>query len=683
MGFETSSELFINIKNPPVYDRTKSYFDQSLDVLQFYEEEWKKITQGVTIGGYSIHPWLYFHMNLFKTPIPQPNRTKKIMCPPLDDNTLYIAESYQEAEISNMGLLLFGTRGFTKSTFLASVSHWTSLIKDSGTMMIVGGNDGDLASIASFIEKSMMNINPAFQLPTITKDWKSSVVFGYKEDRSNNIEHSRIIIRNVEDGAEKKSEKTAGANPSGYISDEIGKHSFLSSFESAIPSFSTPYGYNLVPILTGTSGNNNLSKDAKKMLENPLAYKMLPMNWDRLDRSVPEEWQTWKQGRKLPFGTFVPGQMSYRAEVLKIESNLADHLKVKNKDLKQIPINVTDWEKATCYLQDQNAQKKGEESKNKDKMYYPMDTPDCFLTETANPFPTSVIERRIRELENLGKIGKSIEIFREGSKFRYEFSNKERAGLHYEGKVCDAPIVLYGEFPEKTPSDYLHAGGLDDYKLDAAKTTQSWGSGYVLLRRNMMLNQPCEKIIMSYTGRTNVHEDFYGNLEKMYEVCNSLTLIEGVDVNFLPYLRARKKDAKILAKAITFADKSGKGKLSAQYGLYPSTGNNEYRFSLMVGFTWEEFTVGVEEDGTPIVKYGVDFIDDIDLLREWLEYTKGGNFDRMDAFSHALVQAKEMDKANLRPKENIDYEDYKAPVDYQKMVSKPYTFDKRIRGKYR
>lgn len=120
-----STEMFINIKNPPIYDANKHYFEQKPEVIQFYEEELKKITKGVTIAGVFIHPWLYWHINFFKTDIPMdilegdkrynPNKTRLITTPYLRDNELFIADCYKEASENNVGLFFFGTRRYGKA----------------------------------------------------------------------------------------------------------------------------------------------------------------------------------------------------------------------------------------------------------------------------------------------------------------------------------------------------------------------------------------------------------------------------------------------------------------------------------------------------------------------------------------------------------------------------------------
>ena len=153
-----SPEFFINMKNTPIYNPRKSYFDQSSDVIQFFEEEMKKITYGVNIGGYFVHPWMYYHINFFKTPIPQETGEELMTNPPLDDNFLYVVESYMEAEEKGKGLCLFGSRGFAKSTHLTSITSWLNTTKVNGQTSIVGGSDGDLKAI-SFDDYLCFQIN--------------------------------------------------------------------------------------------------------------------------------------------------------------------------------------------------------------------------------------------------------------------------------------------------------------------------------------------------------------------------------------------------------------------------------------------------------------------------------------------------------------------------------------------
>ena len=801
-----STEMFINMQDTPVWDPGKHYFDQKTSTIQFYEEEFEKIKNGVNIGGYHMHPWLYFHLNFFKTPIPTAvsggGTVDLLKNPPLDDNSLYISANLEDAEKLNKVLFLFGCRGFSKSSFLASYTQQTILTKPDGNFSIIGGDEGDLKSISSLMVKSFNSINPAFFIPTIQKDWESYVSFGFKDKSTagKTYVHSEIRITNAVKGSGGASEKGAGLSPIGYIMDEAlhedtlvytpsgkvaikdiqigdeiyagngkvtrvyskinphapvtfkfifdnnteitsspnhrwpisfapgfsdfnfkmvtasiaelwiknpdspiyvptydfqtkennttriskivvedsqnvycigvehesetfiieggivtkncGKYAFKDIFESAIPSFKTQYGYKLVPILSGTSGNVELSKDAREVLENPDVFDILPMNFERLNNMVPPEFITWDKDFKKKFGTFVPGQMSYRLLTPRIDRSLSDFVGISSPELKRLKVKSTDWAKAKEEIDSLGGTSAKEKTKDRNKMYYPLELDHCFLTKGANPFPTTIINKRIRELEESGKAGRAVEIIKDGAEYHQKFSEKRKADVRHKGGSIDAPIMLYSELPEKTPERYKFVSGLDDYKLNESDT-DSLGAFYVIKRRNLEINSPCETVVASYVSRPDRHRDFHKTLETMIEVWAAECLMEAVDVSFEEYLELKGKAAKWLAPAITFAkskDSRNNTKLQKKYGLFPTAGNNEHRMNVLVDWCWEEHTIGIDDEGVPITKYSVEFLDDIELLIELRDWQKGKNSDRKEAFSHALLHAHQLDADGIRPK---------------------------------
>lgn len=1145
--FLSSNELFINIKDAPKWNPKKNYFDQSIDVLDFYLEERRKLTEGVTIGGYFIHPWLYWHINFFKTPIPTKDKQEKIMNPPLDDNILYMIENYQEAEQTNKGLCMFGTRGFSKalrddekllyednswrnigdaktgdkifgadgkltnilgvypqgevdlykvtlldgrevvccdehlwqvydfqarrvrtlplkellnsykyirnytgnkykngiprkaevynyyipqsecmefsekhldlepyylglwigdgtsastaittvdeeihsyikkiadthnltittqqeithhissgegvglprgrnpilnklkeynlinnkhipkvylesskeqrfellrglldsdgtiskagqisftqsnenlilqvrelvlslglsckldkivtnyvlkngelaeswvliiytgedifkltrkrdrivgdrknnkfnrthtsivniekvksgkatcirvdnedklfvttnyvvthnSTMISSLTTWLNTSKPNGTTSIIGGDKGDLAAISKLLGVGFNNVNPALFIPQLITDWEKEVEFGLREKDGFRLPHSHVSITNAEKGTGKSSEKGAGLSPVGFIMDEAlhedsliptpnglvamkylnvgdfvlnedgepteieskinpgvvdtyefifsdgskvvssenhrwkvrvngegwdvwttaeligkwmcntpphfpklnsedvflesfigvgksqvycigvkdrrhtfltehgivthncGKYDFKAILTGALPSFTTQYGAKLVHILSGTSGNTELTKDAKEVLSDPAAFNLIMMNWDRLDKSVPEEAITWGRSKKEKFSVFVPAQMSYRLEVPKIKTNLADHLKINNESLKLVDINVTNWVEASKHIQDKNASFKKEADREKNRMYYPLEIADVFITSASNPFPTAVIDKHIRELEDAGTIGKDVNLYKSGSETKSEFSNKKRAAVSHGGGEADAPVILFGELPSTPPPKYTFVSGLDDYKLDLSDT-DSVGAFFVLKRRNLSPDTPCETIAASYSGRPFRHAEFHNTCETMLDAWSAVCCMEAVDVSFKQHLDAKRKSEQCLAPGISFSQTSqnnGGYSGNTKFGIYPTGGNKTYMFNLLVDAMKEEYVIGIDDLGNEIVKYGVEYIDDIDLLKEMLSYKKGGNYDRITAFMHALTYARELDKNSVRPKE--------------------------------
>jgi hypothetical protein len=650
--FLTSNELFINIKNPPKWNPKKNFFDQQIDVIDFYLDERRKITEGITVGGYYIHPWLYWHLNFFKTPIPTKDGKEMIMNPPLDDNMLFVIENYKEAEEKGLGLMLFGSRGFTKSSFLASLITWLNSTKANGTTSIMGGNDGDLKSISNLLKVGFNNVNPAMFIPQLIQEWDNKVELGIKEKDGFRLPHSHISITNAAAGTDNSSEKGAGLSPVGFILDEAGKWSFKKVLKSALPSFKTQYGMKLVPILCGTSGNQDLSKDAKDVLLNPEAYDILPMNWDTLDRRVDPEYITWERSKKDKFGTFVPGQMSYRLPVPKKKTNLSEYLGVDDEDLKNIKVNETDWEKASTFIKTKNDSFKKEEDRESNRMYFPLEIADVFITASSNPFPTAIIDKHIRKLEDEGITGKSVNIYKHNGEYKQEFSAKKLAEVSHGGGEADAPILLFGELPETAPPKYTNVSGLDDYKLDQSDT-DSLGAFYVLRRRNLEMNSPCETILASYVSRPFRHSDFHKTGETLIEAFQAVCMMEAVDVSFKQHLDTKYKSEQLLAPSISFSNSSqnGTAKLNSKFGIYPTGGNKTYMFNILIDYCTAEHVIGIDDDGNEIIKYGVEYILDIALLKEMLSYKKGGNFDRITAFMHALAYARELDKNNVRPQE--------------------------------
>lgn len=690
MGFESSKEMFINMnsKDIPYWDYKKSYYDQSKDAIQFYEEEIHKMTYGVNIGGYFVHPWMYFHLNFFKTPIPQLDNhgrlVEVISTPDLNDNMFYVVESFKEAQEKNKILFLFGTRGASKSTFIASLEHHTMCTMPNGNFSIMGGSEGDLKSLSSLIRKSHDNIIAPFQIPTLKADWESYVEFGVKDKKGDKLVHSELFIKNVYGGSGKSlnTEKGAGLSPVGFVVDEAGKFDFLSMLQSAIPSFKTAYGWKLTPVIAGTGGNTKLSSDAKKVLLNPDDYDVLPVNYDLLSRIIPEEHITWTKNKK--FGTFFPAQMTYREKIPRYDSNLGDFLGKKDPALKKIRMSRVDWAGANKVFEEIIDNATDIDVKDRNRMYYPRDIDDCFLTTGRNPFPVSGINARILELEHERKYGSPVTFHRENGKTRFSFSDKDKAKEDYTGGVVDAPFFIYNVVPEEKPDPYTYVSGLDDYKTDDATESVSHGAFYILKRRGLAPNEPCETIALSYVARPERHIDFHKNIEEAGDIWNAKLLMESIDTSYKGYLDLKHKTAEVLYPELSFSATalSGRRQSTLKYGMYPHKANNDYRMGLAIDMTKERHVLGVDENGEEVVKYGYDFIDDIDLLKEMRDYKKGKNCDRIDAFSYALVMARDLDNKGIRPNYNSNKNNLYETISQNKVKKSlkvnPYGYNNRI-----
>jgi hypothetical protein len=527
------------------------------------------------------------------------------------------------------------------------------LTTSDGVISINGGSAQDLRAISMLLKTAYTKVHPALYLPTLISDWNSMIELGWMEKDKSKIIKSTVTITNIDGGKDSASEKGAGGQPVCFILDEAAKSKFKKMYESALPAFITPSsktGMRLVPILAATAGNEVLSKDAADIATNPAAFRILPMNWEKLERGVDPEYITWKQNHSTKFCTFAPGQMSYRISVPKIETNLGDYLKIEDKNLKSIKFKQTDWPKATAFVKELHVSKNKQEDQIRDKMYFPLSIDDIFSTKGINPFPVAVIKKHIQKLEDDGNIGKNIAIHREGSEVNYTFSDKKRAAVSHPGGNVDAPVILFGELPKTPPPLWENVAGLDDYKTDTSET-DSLGAFYVLKRRFLDANSPMEKIVCCLVTKPDRHVEFHKGMEVVQEATNSICLMENIDVTYLEYLRGRNKAEQLLYPELSYAQSFDANKRSnvQKFGMSPHKWNNTYRMNLMIDAMNEQFEVGIDDDGHSIIKYGVEFVDDVDLLKEMLEYYFGGNFDRITAYSYALVLSRELDKQEIRP----------------------------------
>lgn len=682
-----STELFRNIKNPPPYDLTKHYYEQSKDTLDFYEEELKKIKQGVTIAGVFIHPLLYWHINYFKTDMPMnmfkgtpfydPNESILIGHPFLRDNELFFVDSYQRAQEQNLSLFMFGSRRIGKTTLEASLLSWRSTIVRNGEGYVVGGSERDLKKLSKTIMIAMNNIHPAFRLQNNRQDWDSHVQLGLKKKDNTVIDYNNLYISNVNSGSKADSLKTAGGSPSVFAVDEIGKFDCKLMYQQALPSFDTPEGRRCPVVLTGTGGEEEMSRDAQDMLLNPASYAILPMDWVLLENYVGEErLVTWK---RRSFGIFVPGQMSYKSGLKKKVTTLADYKKVESESLKKLELHLTDWANAKEVMEkDRENKKNDKDALAQEKMSYPFDPMESFVNRIENPFCAKEGQEHLEHLREEGLTGKKVEITRlDGTKrLKTFFSDKELAPFPFKGGNIDAPIVIFEEPPENPKFDFTYVAGLDPYKHDKANT-DSIGVLYIFKRAVNIKDPFADRVVAVYAARPDRIDTFNETCEMLLEGYGAQCLMENADISFQIYLRRKGKDGILLANGeeLVQSQINPRAVQNNKVGMNTSIVNQRYIFNLTQGYANEWITVGHTEEGDAIEKRGIVRIPDEGLLQEMIGYYPGMNADRLVAFGHALALARYWDSLNLVPRREVpmDKDMFKEQKLLRQQFASPYS----------
>lgn len=593
----------------------------------------------------------------------------------MDGDDMYISKTHNRLRISDIDYY-----GKYKATcievdnkshqFLATnfvVSHNTtimsSLLQMNATMTIglshsvVGFSDSDLSNIGEYCEYGLDHVHPFFRINRTKTDWSSGVTLGKRMSNGVRDVHAIISIANINMGRKTSTQKTAGLTPATAIFDEVGKGPIKKPYTAAMPSYDTPYGWRLSPILAGTGGEVELSKDAQEMFSDPDTYNLLVMDWDILNRRAMKG-KTWKERK---WAMFVPGQMANSG--VKRTIGLGDYLgKPDDKKLNKIKIDATDFEASTNKL---NEERKKLSTKDRvaytsHTMFYPFTIDDCFLSSSQNLFPVEYAIKHKNDLLESGQYsGMLCDVFLEsGNKLGTTKSNKQLAGFPFSGGVIDAPVQIF-EMPQSNRfDDFIYVSGSDPYK-QAKSDTPSLGAFYVFKRRVGIRDPYAYRIVASYVSRPSSIDQFCRTCEVLQKGYGAICLMENADQMYEQYLNRKSgmPASFFLFAGEAIANKYVKAgsRQNSKLGLYPTPGNQNLLFSCVVDYCWQDFVIGYDDQtGLDITVKGIELIDDIALLDEIIQYKPGLNVDRIIAFGHALVLARYFDDNNYMPKSKID-----------------------------
>lgn len=516
------------------------------------------------------------------------------------------------------------------SVILASLAHWRTISKFNSFGTIIGGNSSDLNALTSKIKTSMTYIDKPMQLDIIKQEWDNGeTTFGIKQDASNPIIFSTLIVQNLEQGTTKKTQKTAGMAPSVSIYDEIGKYDFLKPYLAALPSFKTPYGFKCVTCLAGTGGEASLSKDAMKVLSNPEVYDILPMNWDLLETNIDPEQITWKRKN---FATFFPGQMAYEEGFIKERIPFKDFIKNTSEELNDIDIDVTNWKKNTEFLEKKvkDAQLSADSNLlvQQRRVQYPTEVDHCFLSSEKNPFCYQDALRHKELLESSGEWDARRELYRdEKGKVQSKLSTKPLIEYPFTGGGnMDAPFLIFEDIPEEKPHLYTYVCGLDDYK-QTESNTDSVGCMYVY-KYDLFGDKFAKRLVASYSARPEKHKDFHRNCLLLMEAYNAVCFMENEDTAFIEFLEEMHLEDKYLMRAIDFTSSLNiTNNAPRKFGWSPKQSKQKL-LNMFVNYCNQDI-LSINEDGEEIMVKGVTRIKDIHLLSEIINYKPDANCDRL------------------------------------------------------
>lgn len=639
-------------KKVPEWNEKKHYWEQDKkDVIPFWQNEWVKITQGFETDGYKMHPWLYFHINFFKTPIPQADGTEPIVNPDFRDNEWLFVEEIKRAETAgDRGVMLYGSRRLGKSTLMASYCYWKALTKSNSSATISSGSEGDLIDLTHKIKTAMKYIPKAFYLYIQSQEWLGgSVELGLKTTASNLVEYSRFLVKNLAGGTTKSTQKTAGGAPSVFLIEEIGKFDWKKAYLAAKPSFETKEKWKCVPIAVGTGGEASLSGDAMSALANPASLNFLEMDWDVFESKIPMEAISWKRRK---FATFVPAQMSYKTGLKSIKVPFGKFLGIESEELDKIIIHQADWKhNLNVILENRKLVQDDNLLLQQETVQYPIDPEEVFLSSEISPF-SNVYEEARKHREYLLETGlwdARYDLNRNSTgQIEVTPSKKPLVEFPFRGENQDAPFLLF-EMPEKNPPKYLFIGSGDFYKQEKTTSTDSVCT-IGIYKYPVFGDDSGRKLVASYAGRPKSYKELNDKVLMLLELYNATFFPENEDVGILQtYLESLRVEDHYLAKHIDFNSSLKYTDNDARkYGWTPRQSKN--KLIGMYANYLDENIKDKNEKGEEIMIKRVQTIKDIWLLSELMSYTESGNYDRVCGHIGAVGYIHFLEKNYIYPK---------------------------------
>lgn len=655
----TSNELLINMKEKdiPPYNPKKHFFDQEVSTIQFWEEEFNKIKNGVNIGGYHISNWLYWHINIFKLAYGK-GKDKSIKVAEFRDNEYFFDYMYNKAASDEYGrhaVFSYGSRRFAKSVGMTSrLLHGLWTINNAQGTVQGFSKIPDLLAIINYSSDAILNMFPALRVNANSIDIDQGISLGIKGKKAQDIyKFGELTVVNLEGGTTKRgSQKAAAFTPDIFLLDEAGKGKCIPIWKAAMPSFAGGYNgkWRLVPLISGTAGEGELSVDAELMLKNPEMYSILPMDWDFLEEFIDPEFVTWKRNN---FGFFVPAQMSLEAPD-KIKKTFGDFLKSGNiildddthLELNNIDIHVTDWEKSMSFFKEKR------EKLSKDITLlsgeinsFPLDPEDCYATTEVNMFPGQECKRRKSIISENGMNGQKYRIHSLNGEIFAEMSPNDKTikDYPYKGTSIDCPVILMENplLSDSKPPLGLYVIGFDDVKHD--KTDGDSVMSATIFKRGYEGGEWANRIVGTYDSRPERKKDYYKVLYLLIKMFNARFLHENADNGFIEYLEENHPEdlyTHVSAGVGLASEDNLHRNNNRKWGWHPTDHNIYHLNQKIVRYTKEEGVVIGEEQGLS----GVDRINAEMLLEELYRYKKGKNADRIRSFGLALTLASYYDR---------------------------------------
>lgn len=610
----------------------------------FWKEERKRIRYGYNIGRDYITGYHYYYLNyspILKTEVIKENEYGQNQAdrvegfPDFWDGDYDFFHYLEEAEKSGQHAMMFGSRGKGKSLKTASMlcrnydhfrgsKNYAYAYSDEFLT-----NDGIISKAWAIMDFNAINTpwsksrdqeNSGLHRKAVKLIKRNGVWVPHPKSYSSEI--MGIVIGDRTDKARGKRGKLIIWEEFGmFKKSDIGWQMNRPAMEDGKNTFG-------LMLAIGTGGTEGAGfKGADKMFRNPHEYRVYP---------VKNKWEEGRENTKV--GYFFPAYINYGGCYSK-------------------ETGVSDTAEALKYIMEDRAIIAGGEDPTaltRRKAELPLTPSEVLMKISHSIFPKEELMDQEAEIENNPKrysqadfVGK-FQLNTDTQRFEFKFCDDKviKDFPHSNNKNMVGAAVVY-QHP-KLDTDNLpfynrYWAGIDSYDHDESTTT-SLGSIFVMDLWTM-------NIVAEYTGRPKTAEDFYEVCRRMLLYYNAKANVENHNKGIITYFKQKNceylltDEPSVVRETLsdTTIKKGGRRKL----GTTPSIPVQQYGRGLIVKWLLDT-TNNVEKPE----EMHIHHFRSIAAIREMLNWTEDGNYDRIDALTMLMLIIEDAKKFNQTKIEN-------------------------------
>lgn len=343
-----------------------------------------------------------------------------------------------------------------------------------------------------------------------------------------------------------------------------------------------------------------------------------------------------------------------------------------NDALEHLALEDKQWREG--YI-DENGQKvppKTPELYQLERSQHPRNIREAFAIRTRSVFPVKHTTNQIRKIEDGDIYLKNIDLER-GDNGKIVYKKSEREPIPYNSSPSaimrmedKRGCVVIHQHPGDNPEWGTYFWSADPVETGDTKTSDSLAAIYIYMNHievtridaegNSTICIEGDKLVAEWVGRYDDVNETNEQMSLLIEYYNSWGISEKNKPSLNTHMILKKRTRHLAdSKEMLFDAELGMtDSIAIRYGWSNSVGTWKKILQYGVDSLSEELSEETDEDGKITkIRYGVERIPFINLLKEMQEYTPGKNFDRVIAYC-ALIAFVKLQQAKTGIKQKTE-----------------------------